>query len=486
MPTRRADELTDDAAQERFMSSREYVARRGILGNAVAAKARLYKSAAHRSLLFFLQGLSMDDGGLRAMADDLFEMFPNNLISFESISGIDLALELKLFQLEHDTDLSDSQRCATKRRWFADFLERLCIDPSVDVEAVSSTKFSSDAAYFRDPIGAIVEYRKRHSAALLARTAVTSIGSEIHRWLDRALSTRRIIVIEGPSGSGKTHAAELWCRRHLGEARFVTLSGITHRTGLFQKIGAALGLAICQHASSKLQAKVEAHLASTRLMLVIDEAHFLWPQHKRTHSAPELIDWIDTVVNMGVPVALVCTDQFAKLKSHVEKQTGWTADQFIHRTGWKETIEKRPTKTDLLEVTRTLLSYRWGEENVQWIFDAACRPDPASVKVIALYAENNHLPLPSIRNTIDGARVLAREREGTIVNARDIKQALESRQQSDVAIRAAFGGRSKPSRRHSERVAAPAIGREQITNFDRIGDDQPPIRSRSTSVVLSS
>src|SRR6266404_1314793 len=101
MPTRRADELTDDAAQERFMSSREYVARRGILGNAVAAKARLYKSAAHRSLLFFLQGLSMDDGGLRAMADDLFEMFPNNLISFESISGIDLALELKLFQLEH-------------------------------------------------------------------------------------------------------------------------------------------------------------------------------------------------------------------------------------------------------------------------------------------------------------------------------------------------------------------------------------------------
>jgi len=99
-------------------------------------------------------------------------------------------------------------------------------------------------------------------------------------------------VIEGTSGSGKTHAVELWCRLHLGEARFVSLSGITHRTGLFQKIGGSLGLAICQHASSKLQAKVEAHLAMTKLLLVIDEAHFLWPQPKRNHSAPELIDLI--------------------------------------------------------------------------------------------------------------------------------------------------------------------------------------------------
>ncbi len=481
MPTRRADESEQDDAQERFMSSPEYVARRGILGNVVAAKAKLYRSAAHRSLLFFLQGLSMDDGGLRAVTNDLFDMFPDRVLSSKSCYGIgNPQVQLDLTLLNHDPALNDKQRRATKCRWFAEFLERLCIDPTLDVEEIATNKFSPDAPYFRDPVGAIVDYRKKHSAALLARTAVTSIGSEIHRWLDRALSTRRIIVIEGPSGSGKTHAVELWCRRHLGEARFVTLSGITHRTGLFQKIGAALGLAICQHASSKLQAKVEAHLASTKLMLVIDESHFLWPQHKRTHSAPELIDWIDTIVNMGVPIALICTDQFAKLKSHVEKQTGWTADQFIHRTGWKETIEKRPGKADLLEVTRTLLSYRWSEENEEWIFDAECRPDPANVKVVALYAENNHLPLPSIRNTVDGARVLARERGGTVVTARDIKQALESRQQSDVAIRAAFGGRSKPSRRQSAR----AIVREQITNFDEAGDEEPPIRLRSAALTL--
>src|SRR6266446_5658617 len=80
MPTRRADESSSEhAAQERFMSSTEYVARRGVLANAVAAKAQLYRSAAHRSLLFFLQGLSMDNGGLRAVASELFDMFPDRI-----------------------------------------------------------------------------------------------------------------------------------------------------------------------------------------------------------------------------------------------------------------------------------------------------------------------------------------------------------------------------------------------------------------------
>ena len=93
----------------------------------------------------------------------------------------------------------------------------------------------------------------------------------------------------------------------------------------------------------------------------MDEAHFFWPQHRRNHSAAELIDWVDTVVNIGVPVALICTDQFTKLKSQIEKQTGWTSYQFIHRTGWKETIETRPTKEDLRRVTESLLRSSWSE-----------------------------------------------------------------------------------------------------------------------------
>jgi predicted CopG family antitoxin len=504
MPTRRADESAEDMAQERFMSSPEYVSRRGILANAVAAKAQLYRSAGHRSLLFFLQGLSMQEGGLKAVAEDLFDMFPDHALRKVNTGEIERAFHLDaertrelnscLYKLEYHLD-TDEQRRATKLRWFSEFLEDLCIDPEIDVAEQSSKKCSPDAPYFSDPIGSLTEFRKRRNAALLARTAATSNGSDIHRWLDRALATPRMTVIEGPSGSGKTHAVELWCRLHLGEARFVTLSGITHRTGLFQKIGATLGLAICQHASSKLQAKVEAHLATTKLMLVIDEAHFLWPQHKRNHSAPELIDWIDTVVNMDVPVALICTDQFTKLKSHVERQTGWTSDQFIHRTPWKETIETRPTKEDLRRVTESLLRYRWTETDERWMFDAASAPDQVNVNVTAAYAASNLLPLPSIRSIIDEARMLARERGRYTVGALDVKRALQSRQRSDLAIRAAFSPKPKKSQlpRPSYRPASvpdlasqePADEQEQITNFSRTGVEQPPSRMPSTRVSLT-
>jgi hypothetical protein len=499
MPTRRVDESSEHAAQERFMSSTEYVARRGVLANAVAAKAQLYRSAAHRSLLFFLQGLSMDNGGLRAVARELFDMFPDRIVTCDSnaLTQEQRQEEMAAWLAAHGDDCVTDDEHALKARWFAEFLERLCIDPAIDLEEISANKVSPDAPYFRDPVGAILEYRKRQRAELLARTAVTSIGSEVHRWLDRALSARRMIVIEGGSGAGKTHAAELWCRLHLGEARFVTLSGITHRTGLFQKIGSALGLAICQHASSKLQAKVEAHLESTKLMLVIDEAHQLWPAHKRTHSPPELIDWINTLVNMGVPVALICTDQFAKRKSHVEKQTGWTADQFIHRTWLKETIEERPTKSDLRAVARSLLSYRWSEALEQWVFDAGCCPDPLYINAVALYAEANLLPLPSIRSIIDETRVLANERgsNNVVVSARDIKQALESRQRSDVAIRAAFGGQRKAPRRRTGALLgseptekSPPSVANRLPIF-RDGDgtgEESPVRLRSTPVTLRS
>jgi hypothetical protein len=198
---------------------------------------------------------------------------------------------------------------------------------------------------------------------------------------------------------------------------------------------------------------------------------------------------------MGVPVALVCTDQFTKLKSQVEKQTGWTSDQFIHRTGWKETIETRPTKEDLRRVTDSLLRYCWGEAHERWIFDAECSPDQVNVNAVAAYAASNLLPLPSIRSIIDEARVLTLERGRRAVGALDIKMALRSRQRSDLAIRAAFNIKPKKSQqsRTSYRPAdvfdrasqESAAEPEQITNFPRNGDgEQPPIRMRSTRVTL--
>ena len=47
------------------MSNRRFVELRGVSGVAVAAKAELYSDPRKRSLIFFLQALSLKPGGLR-------------------------------------------------------------------------------------------------------------------------------------------------------------------------------------------------------------------------------------------------------------------------------------------------------------------------------------------------------------------------------------------------------------------------------------
>ena len=56
---------------ERYMSSPEYAELRGIPGTAVAAKAQLYSDVRKRSLLFFLQSLSLKESGLQGVAQTL-------------------------------------------------------------------------------------------------------------------------------------------------------------------------------------------------------------------------------------------------------------------------------------------------------------------------------------------------------------------------------------------------------------------------------
>ena len=60
-------------------------------------------------------------------------------------------------------------------------------------------------------------------------------------------------MIEGESGSGKTTAVEAWCASHQGETRFVSLSGITHKTGFFRKLATAIGLAASKRKASDMQ-----------------------------------------------------------------------------------------------------------------------------------------------------------------------------------------------------------------------------------------
>src|ERR1700690_1462607 len=70
------------------MSSAEFAELHGISGVAGWAHAAVLLHAAKRNLVWFIQGLSLAEGGLKRVARELVEMFPKQLIG----DGPELAL----------------------------------------------------------------------------------------------------------------------------------------------------------------------------------------------------------------------------------------------------------------------------------------------------------------------------------------------------------------------------------------------------------
>jgi len=388
----------------------------------------------------------------------------------KELNIVETAYLMALYDREDGTPLEMNSAdyllkvCRQQSQELANFLQNFCLDPSIDLEAVEADDWSCAAPYFTGTYSALLHF-KNLSEAEDVNAVTTSIGETINATLDYGLQIGRMVIIEGSAGSGKTHAAEAWARRHPAQARFVSPSGITHRTGFFQRLAASVGLATSQRKSCELQAKVKTFFADTKLMLVIDEAHFLWPQAKRVYTNPELVDWVNTaLVNQGVPVALICTDQFARLKERVEKQTGWTSEQLMHRIKRYTKLPDRPTEQDLETVTRTLLLMTWDEATQSWSGRAA-KCDVRTVKLIVGYALLSRLPLASVRDAIDESRSLARAARRDRVLFEDANAALEDYQiPSDAAMKQAF--ECKPQQLARVRTLAPSkafLSKEQIS-----------------------
>jgi hypothetical protein len=228
------------------------------------------------------------------------------------------------------TDLCINPRLAFDRSaGREDYQQRLeCEFPDQQLELKPVSLY-----WFEDIVGALLDYQRRHEEAVRADFVLTAIGRKVWETLDFALKSRRMVLVEGWEGRGKSEAAKAWCRMHRGESRFVDLRGVTSKTTVFRAIAKALGIASSySRTATEMQARVEDVLERSRLMLVFDEAHFLFPQGARIYVRPELVDWIDTALcNHEVPVGLITTPQFIKCVKRAEIQVGWNWRQFRRR-----------------------------------------------------------------------------------------------------------------------------------------------------------
>lgn len=470
--TRRAEPGTP-LRQERWCSSQVF--ERGLLANIVARRCEVIKRREDRELIYFLQMLSHQEGGLHKAASDLATMFPERIgtrsmqrfgmepgqvYSAQQVKAIrrETGIDGPALELQGDPqgfegdDLPDCRRGFNEEelqderpvcyrleeiidrnevasKVLPEFLEELCLNPSVKIAGCAPW-------YFPDLIQSLRDFQAAYVDASRASTVVTEIGCLIYDSLDFALDGKCLVLIEGLARMGKTFAAKAWCAERPGRVRYVQVPSSNDDIGFFRAIAKSLGVSINLNSKAQeLRQRIEETLQSGDLAVVFDEAHYLWPSSTYRDAEPGRINWIMTaLVNYGVPVGLVTTPQFMRTQKRVETKSCWTSEQFIGRIGHYEKLPNSLGEEDLAKVARALLP----------------EADSKSVELLVTYAQASAKYLAGIESAVRRARYLARKEQRERVTCADIRRAIkEGVIPSDSALAQALAEPAKGTRKRA-------------------------------------
>lgn len=489
--------------QNRFASSPEF--ERGLIANMVAKRCTLLERAADRELLWFLQLLSHQEGGLNQFVAQLCERNSGrigspSMLKFGSKPGqLYSASQVKTVRAEipdgedqfplqgeltsgecvavpechpHDEylnpeawrraqDLNSQHQAAsrarptgypaaefkalalkTARAELEEHLQRLCLDPATRLD-VGPWYFPELATALRD---FQVEWIAEHRPAV-----VTTNGKKIHEALDYALAKRLLVLIDGETRTGKSHATVDWVNQHPGCVRYVPeVPPGNDDVGFFRAIAKALGISHGLGLKSvELRERIEDTLQSGDLMLLLDEGHYCLPTNGYRHALPGRINWILTaLVNHGVAVAIITTPQFLKTQKTVETRTNWNAGQFIGRIGHYEKLPDTLPRRDLEAVARVRLPGAPAD----------------AIEALVIYASNSKKYLAGIKAVADRAQYQVEKAGRSKVELLDVMRAIdESVIPSDAAFAEAMSATAKPARKRVVNIEPPsALARRSV------------------------
>ena len=398
--------------QERFASSQEF--ERGLGANLVAKRCVVLERAEDRELVWFLQLLSHQDGGLKRLAAELCARFPNriatptmqrlgakpgqvynakqvaqvraeipdgcsdyplrgeidDLVYLAAPNGPRDAVDQYTGEWETERDAYLDRAKAEAAQLPASYeaskfvsrcaaaavanLERhlgeLCLDPATAL-------VDGSPWYFPNLIATLREYQSEWVEQRRESFVVTAIGQKVYDALDYARETRCMVLIDGDSRIGKTEAVKSWIAQNPGAARYVEVPSTNDELGFFRAVAKGLGMS-CGGSwkAVQLRSRIEEVLQTGQLTIVFDEAHYALPTSSCRTTIPGRINWIMTaLINKGVPVAMVTTPQFMKRQKEVEQRTGWTSEQFTGRIGHYEKLPQSLSLEDLRKVAKALL-----------------------------------------------------------------------------------------------------------------------------------
>jgi len=379
--------------EEKYASSAKFEL--GLNAVLVAKRCSLLTDAQEIELVWFLQYLSHQRGSLRKVAEDLVAAFPRH------------------------PDTTDAY--LTK---MADGLREPCLNPAKPPSAVTFP-------YFKNLYRAVQDYCMKVARTRLDGLIKTEIGKRVLDSLDYAEHQKSLVLIEGNARIGKSFVTKAWCDACPGKRRYVQVPSSNDMTVFFRAMAKALGFASSYtRKAQELRARISDVLQTGHLMLVIDEAHYLFPQTNVRRALPNRINWMLTeLVNYGVAVALISTPQFTTSQKVIEKNTHWASEQLIGRMARYTRLPDRLDQHDLEAVARYHLP----------------EGDKKSIACLVAYAQASRKYLAGIEHATKAARYEAQVQRRRKVTFEDIKRAIAtSVMPSDAALQEALSSKFIP------------------------------------------
>jgi hypothetical protein len=453
--------------QERYCSSPEY--QNPLLANLVAKRCSLFADRKDAELIMWLQAQSLKRGGIPAMVERFIAFAydrigsplmleygckPHQKYSADQVRKLreelepgagdafnycgsfpldgDLITGLKESSKHKSELLADSEDFETKRvkngvkafpaehfkQWCLDGLKgristalvHYCLDPAADFPSWH---------YFFNLKEVLLEFKTSPAARDASGYVSTSVSEIIFRELKMAQSEDGFIFLEGLEEIGKRTAAVEWCELNSGLARYVKVPATSDDISFFREIATALGLSSALSLKGvQMRERIEYFLRTSKLMLVLDEAHALWPQHNRRQALPSRLNWImNALVQSGVPVALIGSPQFSIDGRIVAQKTLWRSERLLRLLTHYRPLPDTLTEQDLTAITIAQL------------------PMAGSVAVEAIvnYALSCHKHTSAITSIAKRAKAIAEE-NGRTIRPLDIRTAMEDVKASDKAL----------------------------------------------------